>query len=221
MLMGLSSGIALAGIGIAVVLLARATARRPTASRAAPRRSHALLLNKYYVDELYDAVDRPADQALSRRRAVEGGRTPALIDGAVNGVGAAVRGTSSGAAPPAVRLGPRLRGVAVPGSRRRFSAGILWTVDDRCLLTTIVFSAAGRRAAGAARRRARRSPRARGDGAQRRARRRRSSPSRRRCCLWWRFDPAERRVPVRREPRRGCRTSASPTTSAWTASACS
>ena len=56
MLMALSSGVALAGIGLAGVLLAAATAPPPTRWRAACRGVHRLLLNKYYVDEIYDAA---------------------------------------------------------------------------------------------------------------------------------------------------------------------
>ena len=50
---------------------------------------HTLLLNKYYVDEIYDATDRAADPDRVRGRAVEG-RRRRVIDGAVNGVGQTV-----------------------------------------------------------------------------------------------------------------------------------
>ena len=49
---------------------------------------HRLLLNKYYVDEIYDAADRPADQASCRRDGLWKGVDVGVIDGAVNGVGA-------------------------------------------------------------------------------------------------------------------------------------
>jgi NADH-quinone oxidoreductase subunit L len=56
---------------------------------------YTLLLNKYYVDELYDAaivhpIQRGSTVGLWR------GVDVGLIDGAVNGVGALVRTTSAG-----------------------------------------------------------------------------------------------------------------------------
>jgi NADH-quinone oxidoreductase subunit L len=92
-LMGLSSGIALLGIGIAMYfwLWNRQAATR-VARSAAP--IYTLLLNKYYVDEVYNAVFvQPIKQisALLLWRGVDAG----LIDGSVNGVGALVRGTSA------------------------------------------------------------------------------------------------------------------------------
>jgi len=68
----------------------RALAAR-VARSAAP--VYTLLLNKYYVDEIYDAlVVRPikAASTVVLWRGVDAG----LIDGAVNGVGAMVRGSS-------------------------------------------------------------------------------------------------------------------------------
>jgi NADH-quinone oxidoreductase subunit L len=55
---------------------------------------HRLLLNKYYVDEIYDAaivqpITRTSDRALWR--VVDAG----LIDGAVNGAGSFVNGASA------------------------------------------------------------------------------------------------------------------------------
>jgi NADH-quinone oxidoreductase subunit L len=92
MLMAVSFGVAVAGIGLAVYfwLRNRAAAAR-LAQSAAP--VYQVLLNKYYVDELYDAVVvQPIKQAstmLLWKRADAG-----LIDGAVNGVGTTVRGLS-------------------------------------------------------------------------------------------------------------------------------
>jgi NADH-quinone oxidoreductase subunit L len=84
-LMGVSSVIAVAGIGLAAFFF---LARRDRADAVARRFPglHRLLLRKYYVDELYDAaVVRPI-LALSRdglwRRFDVG-----VIDGAVNGAG--------------------------------------------------------------------------------------------------------------------------------------
>ncbi len=92
MLMAISSGIALAGIGIAAYfwLRNRGAADRMAASFAPV---HRLLLNKYYVDEAYDAVVVQPIKRLSTG-ALWKGVDASLIDGAVNGVGAAMRETS-------------------------------------------------------------------------------------------------------------------------------
>jgi NADH-quinone oxidoreductase subunit L len=91
-LMGLSSGVALAGIGIAAWFFLR---RRDAAAALASRFAglHHLLLNKYYVDELYDAtivqpIKRTSERALWK--VVDAG----VIDGAVNGAGSLVNGAS-------------------------------------------------------------------------------------------------------------------------------
>jgi NADH-quinone oxidoreductase subunit L len=92
LLMGISSGIALAGIGIAMFFWLR----RPDAADAMARRFkglYTLLYNKYYVDELYDAAFVQPIRMLSTNvlwKGVDAG----AIDGAVNGVGLAVRGAS-------------------------------------------------------------------------------------------------------------------------------
>jgi NADH-quinone oxidoreductase subunit L len=88
MLMALSSGVALAGVGIAAFFWLR---RRDAAAAAAERFRplHQLLLGKYYVDELYDAVFVQPLKTLSRAvlwEQVDAG----VIDGAVNGAGLAV-----------------------------------------------------------------------------------------------------------------------------------
>jgi len=92
-LMAFSSGIALAGIGIAVYFFLR---RRDSADRVAERFPgvHRVLLNKYYVDELYDAavvqpIKRTSEHALWR--VFDAG----VIDGAVNGAGSFVNGASA------------------------------------------------------------------------------------------------------------------------------
>jgi NADH-quinone oxidoreductase subunit L len=92
-LMLLSVGIAVAGILVAMFfwLRNRAAATR-VAYRAAP--IYTLLLNKYYVDELYDATVVQPIKKLSTLLLWRG-IDAALIDGAVNGVGGAVRGTSA------------------------------------------------------------------------------------------------------------------------------
>jgi NADH-quinone oxidoreductase subunit L len=92
MLMGLSSGVAVAGIGIATFFWLR----RRDAADALAHRFHGLyrlLCNKYYVDELYDAVIVQPIKLLSTGglwKGVDAG----FIDGTVNGVGLTVRAGS-------------------------------------------------------------------------------------------------------------------------------
>ncbi len=76
MLMALSSGIALAGIGIAVYFWLR---NRSAADRMAQSFGgvYRLLLDKYRIDELYDTVVRPADQAAVDGRGCGGASMPA------------------------------------------------------------------------------------------------------------------------------------------------
>jgi NADH-quinone oxidoreductase subunit L len=93
MLMALSSGIALAGIGIAWYFwrLNRSAADRMAQSFGGVYR---LLLDKYRIDELYDTVFVQPIKLLSTAglwRGVDAG----LIDGAVDGVGAVISGSSS------------------------------------------------------------------------------------------------------------------------------
>ena len=77
---------------------------------------HDLLLNKYYVDEIYDAAIVEPIVNVSR-----GGLwkivDAEIIDGAVNGAGSFVNAGAGPAAAAADRLGPRLRRV-VPAGRR-------------------------------------------------------------------------------------------------------
>jgi len=83
-LMAVSSGIAIAGIAVACFIwVMRRELAASMARSLAP--IHRLLLNKYYVDEVYDASVVHPLSAVSREglwRAVDIG----LIDGAVNGV---------------------------------------------------------------------------------------------------------------------------------------
>jgi NADH-quinone oxidoreductase subunit L len=90
-LMGVSIAAAFGGIGLAAFLFLK---RRDAADALAVRFAglHRLLLNKYYVDEVYDtAVVQPirivSEEGLWKR--VDTG----LIDGAVNGVADGVRGS--------------------------------------------------------------------------------------------------------------------------------
>jgi NADH-quinone oxidoreductase subunit L len=91
-MMGLSSIVAAVGIGLAAFLfLTNLTAADRAAARFAGL--YRVLVNKYYVDEIYDAaVVRPirtiSERGLWKMLDVR------LIDGAVNGVAAAVQGSS-------------------------------------------------------------------------------------------------------------------------------
>jgi NADH-quinone oxidoreductase subunit L len=92
-LMGVSVGLAIAGIVLAAYFWLR---NRPAATRAARGATplYTLLLNKYYVDEIYDATIVQPIKGMSTLllwRGVDAG----LIDGAVNGLGGFVRGSSS------------------------------------------------------------------------------------------------------------------------------
>ncbi|MEP6594094.1 MAG: proton-conducting transporter membrane subunit, partial [Acidobacteriota bacterium] len=94
MLMALSSGIALAGIGLAAYFWLR---NRPAADRMARSLSgvYGLLVNKYYVDEIYDAaVVQPIK--LFSTGGLWKGMDVGVVDGAVNGVGMAVQTGSTG-----------------------------------------------------------------------------------------------------------------------------
>jgi NADH-quinone oxidoreductase subunit L len=92
MLMALSFGVAIAGIGIAAYFFLRNRAAADAMARSF-QPIYTLLLNKYYVDEVYDAtVVQPIKQLSTV--ALWKGADAGLIDGAVNGVGTLVRGTS-------------------------------------------------------------------------------------------------------------------------------
>jgi NADH-quinone oxidoreductase subunit L len=92
MLMGLSVGLALAGIGIAAYFWLR----NPAAADAWSKRFggfYRLLCNKYYVDEIYDTAIVQPIKIISTGglwKGVDAGG----IDGIVNGVGLGVRGSS-------------------------------------------------------------------------------------------------------------------------------
>jgi NADH-quinone oxidoreductase subunit L len=90
-LMGVSIAVALGGIALAVLLFLK---RREIADRLADRFAglHRLLLNKYYVDEFYDAaVVQPI--RVASEEGLWKGVDVGLIDGAVNGLGDGVRGS--------------------------------------------------------------------------------------------------------------------------------
>jgi NADH-quinone oxidoreductase subunit L len=93
MLMGISSGVAIAGILIAVYFWLR----NPGAAAAMAERLrpiYRLLYNKYYVDELYDTLFVQPIKQLSIK-GLWRGADAILIDGAVNGVGTVVNTTST------------------------------------------------------------------------------------------------------------------------------
>ena len=93
MLMGISSGVAIAGILIAVYFwLRNPGAAAAMASRLRP--IYTLLYNKYYVDELYDTLLVQPIKQLSIK-GLWRGADAILIDGAVNGVGTVVHTTST------------------------------------------------------------------------------------------------------------------------------
>jgi NADH-quinone oxidoreductase subunit L len=92
-LMLVSSVVALTGIGLAWFFFGR---RRDAADRVARGAAglRRLLLNKYYVDELYDAaVVQPIK--VGSERLLWKGVDVEVIDGAVNGAGTFVNGSSS------------------------------------------------------------------------------------------------------------------------------
>ena len=93
LLMFTSVMVALAGIGLATVFFLK-TPQRADAMAGQFSGLHRLLLNKYYVDELYDAVFVQPIKGLSTSvlwKGVDAG----IIDGSVNGVGLVVRGWSA------------------------------------------------------------------------------------------------------------------------------
>jgi NADH-quinone oxidoreductase subunit L len=94
LLMALSSGIAVAGIVLAAFFWLRTPYGADSIARAM-KPIHTLLLNKYWIDELYDAVFVQPIKQISTF-VLWKGADAGLIDGTVNGVGALVRGTSAG-----------------------------------------------------------------------------------------------------------------------------
>ena len=92
-LMGVSSAIALLGIGIAAFIWLK---RRDIADSTARSFGgvYRLLLNKYYVDELYDATVVHPVETISREGLWRGFDVK-VIDGAVNGAAAIVDGSSA------------------------------------------------------------------------------------------------------------------------------
>jgi NADH-quinone oxidoreductase subunit L len=92
-LMGVSFGTAVAGIVLAMYFWLR---NRPAATRVARSVApiYTLLLNKYYVDEIYNALIVQPIKGISTF-VLWKAADAALIDGAVNGVGGAVRASSN------------------------------------------------------------------------------------------------------------------------------
>jgi NADH-quinone oxidoreductase subunit L len=89
-LMGVSTLIAFAGIGLAAFFFLK---NRPAADAVAARFSglHRLLSHKYYVDEIYDATIVQPIRMMSEHGLWKG-LDVQVIDGAVNGAGQAVNG---------------------------------------------------------------------------------------------------------------------------------
>ena len=92
-LMGVSIGIAAVGIAIATFIWLR---RRELAASMARRFApiHRLLLNKYYVDEIYDATIVQPIHVVSRE-GLWRGFDVRVVDGAVNGAGAIVAASAA------------------------------------------------------------------------------------------------------------------------------
>lgn len=92
LLMAISSGVAIAGIFIAWYFWLR---NRAAADAMASRMHgvYSLLMHKYYIDEVYDAAIVQPIKLLSTGGLWKGADA-GVIDGAVNGVGQAVRATS-------------------------------------------------------------------------------------------------------------------------------
>jgi NADH-quinone oxidoreductase subunit L len=92
-LMVVSTLIALLGIGIATIFFLKQPERASAIAARFPG-LHRLLLNKYYVDEAYDAalvqpIKRTSDRVLWK------GIDVGIIDGAVDGTGSVVRGSAA------------------------------------------------------------------------------------------------------------------------------
>jgi NADH-quinone oxidoreductase subunit L len=93
MLMLGSVAVAVLGIGLATVFFLKSP-QKADAMATQFSGVHRLLLNKYYVDEIYDAAVVQPIKSVSTGvlwRGVDAG----LIDGIVNGVGLTVRGWSA------------------------------------------------------------------------------------------------------------------------------
>jgi NADH-quinone oxidoreductase subunit L len=93
MLMALSSGIAVAGIVIAAYFWLRNRKAAASVARSATP-VYTLLLNKYYVDEIYDAaIVEPV--RIGSQEGLWRGLDVQVVDGAVNGTGALVAAGAS------------------------------------------------------------------------------------------------------------------------------
>jgi len=117
-LMGLSVATALAGIFVAWMFFLKQPQRADGMARSFGG-VHRLLLGKYYVDELYNAVIVQPIKRLSSGllwRGVDAG----LIDGTVNGVGLVVRGWSA--------VLRRMQTGSVRAYAMSFFVGVVWIV---------------------------------------------------------------------------------------------
>ena len=91
-LMGVSSGIALAGIALAAFIWLRRRELAASIALSYPR-LHRWLLNKYYVDELYEATIVQPIRVVSER-GLWRGFDVAVVDGAVDGTASIVAGAA-------------------------------------------------------------------------------------------------------------------------------
>lgn len=91
-LMGVSSLIALLGIGLAAFIWLKRRELAASAARSFPG-LHRLLLNKYYVDEVYDAAVVQPIRIVSQEGLWRGFDVQ-VIDGAVNGAASIVGGSA-------------------------------------------------------------------------------------------------------------------------------
>ena len=90
--MVVSSVVALVGIGLAAFVWLKRREIADTAAQTFPG-LHELLLNKYYVDEIYDAlIVQPI--RIASQEGLWRGVDVQVIDGAVNGTGSIVDGAS-------------------------------------------------------------------------------------------------------------------------------
>ena len=126
-LIGVSSLVALAGIGLAAFVWVKRRELAASLARSYPG-VHRVLLNKYYVDEIYDAALVHPLQTMSRD-GLWRGFDERVVDAAVNGI-RLDRGTQRGLpATPADRVGPGLR--RLPLRRRGGRARVLPMAIDR------------------------------------------------------------------------------------------
>jgi NADH-quinone oxidoreductase subunit L len=91
-MMGLSTLVSLLGIGLAYLIYMRGCKILPASVQAALRPLHQLLLNKYYIDEIYDTIFvRPIMKVCTILFRFDAG----IIDGLVNGIAFLMQGLAA------------------------------------------------------------------------------------------------------------------------------